>query len=44
MVNQGVWGQRRKQEAGGLLSAAVDFVARSPSRVTSLCWVQDGLG
>lgn len=44
VVSQGVWGQRRKQEAGGLLSAAVDFAAHCRSGVTPLCWVQDGLG
>lgn len=42
MISQGVWGQRR-QEAVSLLSAAVGSATPSPSRLTSLCRVQDRL-
>lgn len=38
------WRLGAEKEAGGLLSATVDFAAPSPGRVTSLCWEQDWLG
>lgn len=44
MASQGSLGQRRRQEAVGLLCAVVDFTVHGPGRVTSLCWVQDRLG
>lgn len=44
MASQGSLGQRRRQEAVGLLSAVEDFTVHSLGRVTSLCWVQDKLG
>lgn len=44
MASQGSLGQRRRQEAVGLLSAVVDFTVHGPGRVTSLCWLQDRLG